>query len=149
METAIVFFAGQILDSAVTNAGRLIRTGQIQQAATSQEDFRQLVCDELGLMFECNSKLLVDVRTYDSFGSIVYELPFEDDEDEPFDQGEAAYFPGGAGEVVVVRVFYTWPVLFDLYGFNLSNITNGRRLLGSVVAFRNEPFPWENPFDEG
>ncbi|RYE39513.1 MAG: pilus assembly protein, partial [Hyphomicrobiales bacterium] len=30
LETSLVFFAGQILDSAVQDAGRLIRTGQMQ-----------------------------------------------------------------------------------------------------------------------
>ena len=50
------------------------------------------------------------------------------------------YNPGGAGQVVVVRLFYQWPVYVSLVGFNLSNMSGGKRLLVATAAFRNEPY---------
>jgi len=144
IETAIVFFAGQVLDTAVQNSARLIRTGQVQQQGMNQADFRQDVCERLSGMFECGSRLFVDVQTYSSFGAVSYEPPIEEDEEE-FDEEDEAYAPGGAGEIVVVRVFYAWPVILDFFGLDLSNMAGGNRLLGSVAAFRNEPFPWSGP----
>ena len=145
IETAIVFFAGQVLDTAVADAARLIRTGQVQQAATTKEDFRADVCERLSGMFDCGSRLFVDVQTFADFQTVAAAPPLDEDEEE-FDEDDEAYAPGAAGEIVVVRVYYAWPVIFDFFGFDLSNMAGGNRLLGSVATFRNEPFPWSNPF---
>ncbi len=50
------------------------------------------------------------------------------------------YQPGGPGDIVVVRLFYQWPVYVSLLGFNLSNLNGGKRLLVATAAFRNEPY---------
>jgi hypothetical protein len=39
-----------------------------------------------------------------------------------------------------VRLFYQWPVYLSLMGYNLANLSNGKRLLAATVAFRNEPY---------
>ena len=50
------------------------------------------------------------------------------------------YLPGGPGDIVVVRLMYQWPVYVSLLGLNLSDLSGGKRLLMSTVAFRNEPY---------
>jgi hypothetical protein len=50
------------------------------------------------------------------------------------------YDPGDAGEIVVVRTFYEWPLHTNLLGLGLANLSNGKRLIASATAFRNEPF---------
>ena len=47
---------------------------------------------------------------------------------------------GGAGDIVVVRVFYQWPLFVTGMGFNLSNLGGNKRLLTATAAFQNEPF---------
>ncbi len=54
--------------------------------------------------------------------------------------GNFGYSPGNAGEIVVVRLMYQWPVYVSLLGLNLADLNGGKRLLISTVAFRNEPF---------
>jgi len=49
------------------------------------------------------------------------------------------YNPGDSGDIVVLRVMYVWPVVLGPLGFNLSNLSNGNRLLMSSAAFQNEP----------
>jgi Flp pilus assembly protein TadG len=39
IETALVFFAGQTLEAAVSSAGRLVMTGQAQNAGYTASDF--------------------------------------------------------------------------------------------------------------
>jgi hypothetical protein len=51
-----------------------------------------------------------------------------------------SYTPGGAGDIVVVRLYYQWPVYVTLLGNDLSNLSGGRRLLVATSVFRNEPF---------
>jgi hypothetical protein len=48
--------------------------------------------------------------------------------------------PGSPGDIVVVQVMYQWPVFLGPLAFNLSNLSNGKRLLMSSAAFKNEPY---------
>jgi hypothetical protein len=50
------------------------------------------------------------------------------------------YQPGGPGDIVVVRLFYQWPITISLLGLNLSNMSGGNRLLVATAAFKNEPY---------
>ena len=47
--------------------------------------------------------------------------------------------PGNAGDIVVVRVMYLWPVFFGPIAFNMANQANGSRLIMASSAFQNEP----------
>ena len=47
LETALVFLASQILDSAVQDASRLVRTGQAQANNYTLASFNTAVCNEL------------------------------------------------------------------------------------------------------
>ncbi|WP_407649173.1 hypothetical protein [Devosia algicola] len=46
LETSLVFLSGQMLDSAVSDASRQIRTGQAVNATFNVADFRNLICSE-------------------------------------------------------------------------------------------------------
>ena len=139
-EVSFTIFANQILDNAVTDAARLIRTGQAQQQSYSLSEFKQQVCDRLVGLFDCDTYLHIDVKTFTSFGSVTFTKPTDDD--GKFDDKDFSYDDGGANDIVVVRVYYEWPMISPLSGTHLADLANGRRLLSSVVAFRNEPFPW-------
>src|SRR5262245_33153940 len=54
-ETALVFIAEQVLDNAVFETARLIRTGQVQQAGMSKADFKAQVCARASIFIDCNS----------------------------------------------------------------------------------------------
>ena len=64
METAIVFFAGQALETAVANSARLIMTGQAQTQGFDQAAFKNAVCGKIYGLFNCASGVYVDVKTY-------------------------------------------------------------------------------------
>ena len=49
------------------------------------------------------------------------------------------YSPGGAGGIVVVRLFYQWPLFVTGLGYNIANLTGSKRLLTATAAFQNEP----------
>lgn len=142
LETALVFFAGQILDSGVQDASRLVRTGQAQTANWGADDFRGALCGRLYGMFDCN---LLRIRTsvVGNFSSATVVTPVqvgEDCDDECEWTLEEDYSPGEASQVVLVQAWYKWPTIVNLPGFNLQNQPDGTRLLGAVRVFRNEPF---------
>ena len=139
LETALVFFAGQTLETAVSNAARLIRTGQAQQQGFDANKFKEQICMQVMALFNCDADLVFDVRTYQTFDSINLSKPVDDNGNL---LTNFTYQPGKGGEIVVVRAFYEWPVFVKLLGLNLTNMTNGTHLLAATSAFRNEPYPW-------
>jgi Flp pilus assembly protein TadG len=53
LEMALVFFAGQTLESATADSTRLIMTGQAQLAGYDETQFKTAVCDRVAGMFDC------------------------------------------------------------------------------------------------
>jgi Flp pilus assembly protein TadG len=138
METAVVFLAGQALETAAADSARLIMTGQAQTAGYSQQQFKDAVCSKIYGLFNCQSGLYVDVKTYTDFASIDTSNPI--DTNGNLKTGSFGYAPGGPGDIVVVRLMYQWPVYVSLLGFSLSDMSGGKRLIMATVAFRNEPY---------
>ena len=138
LETALVFFAGQALESAAADSARLIMTGQAQTQGFDQAKFKQAVCTKVYALFDCSGGLYVDVQNYPSFASVNVSKPV--DGNGNLQTGSFGYQPGGPGDMVVVRLMYQWPVYVSLLGLNLADIGPNKRLLMSTVAFRNEPY---------
>ena len=138
LETAIVFFAGQALETAAADSARLIMTGQAQTQGYDQAAFKQAVCARIYALFNCNGSLYVDVKSYTSFGSVNVSKPL--DANGNMQTGSFGYQPGGPGDIVVVRLMYQWPVYVSLLGLNLADSAGSKRLIMSTVAFRNEPY---------
>lgn len=139
IETAVVFFVSQAMDTAVETAGRLIRTGQAQQDGTSAAAFKTAICNQMGGILDCTSGLKVDVRKYTNFGSIDLGTPVDGSGNLKVTEN---YQTGHGGDIVVVRAYYEWPVLVNLLGNGLGNLPDGKHLMVATAAFRNEPFPW-------
>ena len=139
METAIIFFSGQALETAVADSARLIMTGQAQTQGYQAADFKNAVCSHVFGLFDCQAKLMVDVTTYGytNFAGAQAAKPV-------YQNGQLQqnfnFNTGGPGCIVVARVMYQWPVWAP--GLNLSLGDNGpnQRLLMATAAFRNEPY---------
>lgn len=138
IELGLAFFAGQLLDNAVTDSARLIRTGQAQQAKLDQAAFKQEVLSRLPSFFSAD-RLSVDVKSFSNFASV--SVPPVIDEDSNLIDN-FAFQPGNASQIVVVRAFYRWPLAGSYLGVDFADLADGSRLLGSIAAFRNEPFPY-------
>ncbi|MGI9413900.1 MAG: TadE/TadG family type IV pilus assembly protein [Hyphomicrobiales bacterium] len=136
-ETTLIFFTQSALETGVANAGRMIRTGQVQADGITENQFKGLVCDSLAGYLDCNSKVTVDVRSFSDFASI--SLPAALDEDGEL-AGGTEFTPGDSSEVVVVRVFYVWDMMTPDHFTGLSNMSGTKRLIAAASAFRNEPF---------
>jgi Flp pilus assembly protein TadG len=138
LETALVFFAGQTLETAGADSARLIMTGQAQTQGFDQAAFKNAVCAKIYALFDCSAGLYVDVKNYSSFGAINTGKPV--DANGNLQTGTFGYQPGGPGDIVVVRLLYQWPVYVSLLGLNLADSAGSKRLLMSTIAFRNEPY---------
>jgi Flp pilus assembly protein TadG len=145
LETSITFLAGQILDSAVQDASREVRTGGSEAANVTL--FRAEICERLYGMFDC-ADLKIRVETISTFASATVTTPVNndpncDDPDTPDDYEcwtiTEAYSAGASSSIMLVQVFYRWPTLVNL-GVNLGSLPGGGQLLSAVRVFKNEPF---------
>jgi len=137
LETAIVFFAGQVLESITQNSARMILTGQAQTAGFKQVDFQTYVCNQIPALFTC-ANVYVDVQSYPAFSSV--NINSQIDASNNFVSNNLQYNPGGPGQITVVRLFYQWPLVVTGLGYNISNLAGSKRLLVATAAFQNEPF---------
>lgn len=139
IEIALIFFAGQILESGVSNSARLIRTGQAQTQSLSASELTGRICEQTVFLSNCAAKLKLDVRTYPDFESLSNNLTPPIDADGNLIEN-FGYQPGVGGDIVMVRAYYEWPTIMPTFGLGPGNLSNGNRLLMSTAAFRNEPF---------
>jgi Flp pilus assembly protein TadG len=146
LETSVVFLAGQILDSAVQDASRKIRTGQAEAATAAL--FEDEICDRLFNMFDCD-QLKVKVSVVSTFSSATITSPIDPDCDGSTDPDDCdwtseftapTYDAGSSGSIMLVQAYYKWPTILNLPGFNLATQAGDTRLLSAVRVFRNEPY---------
>jgi Flp pilus assembly protein TadG len=154
IEVGVIFFAHSVLQNAVNDTARLVRTGQTacfsldsnnKCQAMTEAQFRNQVCNEAGgLLKNCgtdsngDSDLQFDVKAYPSgFTGVTNSSPLNADKNLPklttFDVGNAC-------DVVLVRAFYKWPVFTPGLNFFLANMSGSYHLLATAAAFRNEPY---------
>lgn len=136
IELALVFWAGQVLETATHDASRLIMTGQAQNFDKTR--FKQELCNRVLGLFNCNAGMKIDVRTSGAFASANLGKPAL--KDGKVDDSGFQFQAGGPGDIVVVRVMYEWPLILRTFGLDLADLPSGKRLLMSAVAFRNEPY---------
>ena len=141
LETALVFFANQVLDSAVQDSSRLIRTGQAKQAKFDPVSFKAEVCGHLYGLFDCSQlKLRTSVVGTFKAGTLIQSQPLDEKGKWKADWDQDKYDGGVKSSVVMVEAYYKWPVVINLGGFNMQNTPDGKRLLSAVRLFTNEPF---------
>lgn len=137
LETGFVFFAGQTLETVTQDMGRLVMTGRAQNSGYTQVQFKNEVCSRLTALFDCQNGIYVDVQSFPSFASV--SIPSAIDGSRHFIP-TMQYQPGTACDVVVMRLFYQWPLYVTGLGYDMSNLAGNKRLLIATAAFRNEPY---------
>lgn len=137
-QTFLVFFAQQLLETVASQSARLVMTGQVQTQNMDQATFKQQVCGNIRIFFDCNS-LMVDLQVANSWSSTNTGMPTLTYDSNGNVSNTWQFNAGHAGDIVVLRVMYVWPVMLGPLGFNLSNLSTGNRLLMASAAFQNEP----------
>ena len=133
IETALMFFASQVLENMTQDAARMILTGEAQTAKYQQADFKAYVCSQFPALFSC-ANLVVNVQSASSVSSVSFA---------PFDANcnqAVGYSPGGPGDTVLVQVSYKWQLFVTGLGYNIANCPNRQRNLVASAAFQNEPY---------
>jgi Flp pilus assembly protein TadG len=149
IETALMFFASQVLETVVQNSARVVLTGQAQSGSVAacavnsvatpctQATFKAYVCSQIPALFDCNN-LQVDVENSANFQSMIASSSY--DSSCNLNTSSFGYNPGSAGKTVIVQIYYPWPLFVTGLGYNIGCSVNNRRLLVATAAFQNEPY---------
>lgn len=140
LETAVVFFAGQLLEQGTQDSARLMLTHQAQDNGMNETAFKTDLCDRIRVMFNCYGNLgniTVDVKVFTPGTTITITDPIVGGSLT----GPFAYSlpPSGSPNTVVIRAFYEWPLFVTQLGYNIGNLNGSKRLLSATAAFHVEP----------
>lgn len=154
IETAMAFWAQQVLETAVASASRQLYTNQFTSsysaasaAAVAQSKtpptkpayFKTLICNNVTGLFDC-TKLDVDVKAIHtgSFSDAAssFAVPITNGVYDPSAYG---YDPPGSNEICVVRASLEYKK-FTSIASPTTVLKSGNRLILAAFTFRAEPF---------
>jgi Flp pilus assembly pilin Flp len=149
IETGFMFFANQVLETLTQDSARVIQTGQAMTPGgmsatqtgplTEAQFMSQVVCPNIPALFSCD-KIQIDVESYPPTQAWPASFSNQIDSNGNFIANNLQYNTGGPCDVVIVRLFYQWPLFVTGLGYNISNLAGSKRLLWGSAAFRNEPY---------
>lgn len=138
LQTAIMFLTAQVLDSALEDASRRIRTGQA--AGYSLTAFRDYMCSYTFNLIDC-SQIQLRSKVIGTFDNLLTDVPQTCNTTTCTWTPDWQTFEGGARRTVMqVSAYYRYPLIITMPYFNLKNQPDNYRLLSAVRVFRNEPF---------
>ena len=127
-EIGFIYWGTKELENATGTGARFVRTGQAQQDNWSSSNLKVEICKRTSLLYDCPTKLRIDVVSAGSFVAFAPVAPL-DDSGNLKDDASFNYAPGGRNDVVLVRAFYPW-----------TRLLGGSYLMRAAVPVRNEPF---------
>ena len=151
VETGLMLWTNQVLDESLSQASRLLLTGESRSRYASKDPvantaaFRDAVCGLAPLKWVQCDKLAVDVRTYTSFSDAGSETAQRNPlASGNLDTRDFAYRQPAADQIVIVRAALEYKLF--LTGWASTNLANiggqgsGRRGIVATVALKTEPF---------
>lgn len=145
-ETGLMLFTEYVLQNAVQEASRQVRTGQVTSTDGTQlmsaADFKTSVCNNVKLLIDCAGHVTVYVNSAATFAALQTAM------DDPLNIGPSSsgtayttvFTPGGQLMAATVIATYDWNFVFPFMSF-LGNIdSNSARRIYGLAVFRNEPF---------
>jgi Flp pilus assembly protein TadG len=161
MELALVLLISISLEDAASTMARQIRVGAVNApgvattastaAAPNLAAFKQDLCNYIMLVpsASCTSQIQVDIQPFYNFSGITLPSPISG---TTFNSSNLCFGSGMPGDVVLMRVYYLWPLLTPFLLNGLENVTtytnssgaSGTGRWAAVTAtevFVNEPNP--------
>jgi Flp pilus assembly protein TadG len=154
MTVGLQFFTSHALDNGVSVAARKIRTGQAQKEGKTLAHFRQMVCAGASSYINCNSNLVIHVKSGDEFADLDPPISCTTNGSLTPSAGLAndplANHSGEESAAVLITACYQWDLGGSLWQtvYNLLTVgpggvsqqTAGKTIIQSTVSFRTEPY---------
>jgi len=152
-EIGILLLVNALVETASSDASRLVRTGQAQTQTlptglTDEEkeafkisEFKRRFCAKLSPFDQnCLARTQIDVRVVQNFTQDLPD-PLKDGETEgEFDPDVLEYADAAPGDFVLVRIWFEHPVVTPFMATALTRSNDKVVRLQTALAFRAEPY---------
>ena len=139
LEIGLLFVTDAVLENAVIETGRVIRTGEADNARITAEQFKASLCTRMTIFSaDCPSRATVDVRAIAQFRNVAPPDPLANG--KAFDASGLTYATGQPGSLMLIRVWYRQPLVTPFMSQAMSQLEDGDTILMATTTFRNEPF---------
>ena len=139
IELSLVFTSASLLEGATGAAGRMIRTGQIQESGADPETmFRDRLCEYATVLINCDD-VVIDVIQMDSFTDFDDLAPTYDADGNMVSQGVN---PGGSEDRVLIRTSYRYEMMTPFVGTLLGG-DDGAMTFMSTLVMQTEPYDFD------
>jgi len=160
IETSLMFFANQYLETVIDDMARLYRTGQLERTdapawdLTTEQGFRNELCRRIVALYDCND-IIFNVEVDADFAELDAP-PSTSDSDNFDDDGNftptTVFPPQICGEdVLQITAIYEWPVFANYAAPLVSDglrdnaaakgAKNNNALINVTAVVRTEDFP--------
>lgn len=140
IEVSLMFAANSMLQDATAQAARVVRTGQVQEAAGDPEQvFRDQLCYVANIFLNC-SNVQYEVVHLNSFTDAETNVPTFDVDGNLMSQG---FDPGGSSDVILIRTVYRYPLMTPFIGPLLADGPNQTKFMMSTIVLQTEPYEFE------
>lgn len=144
LELAIMFWCGQVLETAVANASRQIYTGQFQTSSTNANkttaqlaaQFKSDMCTYVTALFNCSTDVSVDIRSAASWGGAT---PPSASKNGAFDTSGYSYQTIAPKQIGIVTAAMQYKRATKILPAS-SSLSNGNILLMATSTFMVEPY---------
>ena len=144
LELAIVFWSGQVLETAVANASRRIYTGQFQTSSANANkttaqlsaQFKSDLCGYVTALFNCATDVSVDVRSVASWGGAT---PPSATNNGNFDTSGYSYQSVAPKQIGIVTAALQYKRVTKILPAS-SSLSNGNILIMATSTFMVEPY---------
>lgn len=144
LEIALLFVTNSVLENAVIETGRTVRTGEANNAGMTAEQFKTSLCTRMSIFsVDCPSRATVDVRVITSFRNANPPDPLANG--TSFNASGLSYATGQPGDLMLIRVWYRQPLITPFMAQAMSKLKDGATILVATTTFRNEPFTAATP----
>jgi len=138
-QIGLIFLAEAELETAAEKATRQLLTGQVQNGGVTQSQFIASICANLPAFFTC-SGVMADLQQVSAFSSAVTSAPTLTYNSQGQVTNKWNFNTGTAGSILVLRVFYQFPVIPGPLSLNFANLPNGTHLMLTTSVFQVEPY---------
>lgn len=143
LELGLVFLIDATLENAVLQAGRVVRTGRAETEGYTQQRFKQALCAEMSVFAgDCVDRADVDVRVMPRFRDGLPDSPIRDG---VLHVGDTGLVLGQPGDLMLVRVWYSQPLVTPFMSQAVSRLNSGAAVISVTTAFRTEPYRRRTP----
>ncbi|MBV9511491.1 MAG: pilus assembly protein [Caulobacteraceae bacterium] len=141
IELGMIYLIATTLSNATTDIARQIRTCQLQGTVSTQKNLETDICNDGAMAWlgaSCTGNIYSDSTVYTTFSAANSATSPISSKTLNMSSNNAVSL-GAAGDIVLLRTYYTWGLVAPGLDGLVAQLSNGQFVVEAAAVFRNEP----------